>query len=74
MTLRTPTVIEPDFIEYDELGIDDMTIRHVKMFRMERMTDNSYWFRLYRDGQKDIVIRAFTKEGDERVWSNCEED
>lgn len=46
-----------DFIVFDESGdLDDIALTGVTMFRMERMSTNTFWIRLYRRGGEDIVF------------------
>jgi hypothetical protein len=44
-------------IDYNSAGdLDDIHIKDVTDFRMERMSDNSFWLRLYRDGKEDVIF------------------
>lgn len=49
----------PDRIDYDERGdLDDIVINDVVVFRMERMSDTSFWLRCYCDGKPDVVFQV----------------
>jgi hypothetical protein len=50
--------IRDNFIVYGRKGIDDVAIKSVELFRLERMNDNEFWLRLYRPGEKDVVFHV----------------
>ena len=57
------TLTPPVRIDYDENGdLDDIVIENVTMFRMERMSDNTFWIRCYRDNGKDVVFNLSSKK------------
>jgi hypothetical protein len=46
----------PDRIDYEDGDLDDIVLKDVSMFRMERMSDCQFWIRCYRDGKPDVVF------------------
>lgn len=45
-------------IFHNDMGVDDVFIKNVKMFRLERMGDMSFWIRCYMEnGKHDVVFR-----------------
>ncbi len=63
---------KPDTFTTDDLGTDDVAIRRVKLFRMERMGDQSFWIRCYLDGRPDAVFRLGIEDG--KLIARHEED
>ena len=60
----------PDRIDSNDLGIDDVVINDVKMFRLERMSDTHFWLCCYTaDDEKDerygerIVFQVGIEDG-----------
>lgn len=52
-------------IDNDDKGeLDDIAVSHVSMFRMEWMSDDCVWIRLYRDqkGKDDLVFWLNSKK------------
>lgn len=46
-----------DRFDYDEHGdLDDIVVMDVSMFRMERMSDGTFWIKCYRDDKPGIVF------------------
>lgn len=46
-----------DFIVYDSNGdLDDIALSDVTLFRMERMSTNTFWLRVYRKNGRDVVF------------------
>lgn len=41
-----------DRIDYNQLGVDDVVINDVELFRLERMTDNVFWICCYKKGHE----------------------
>lgn len=59
-------------IDCDDTGeLDDVALTGVEMFRMERMSHNSIWIRLYRHGGDDIVFNVGSR--DKIEWSGFED-
>lgn len=57
MTTAPEPAAIPDRIDYDEQGdLDDIVIRNVSMFRMERMDGGCFWIRCYCDGKPDVIF------------------
>lgn len=53
-------------IDLDEGGaLDDVVIKNVETFRMERMSAGRFWIRLYRKDGKDIVFWLSASENNE---------
>ncbi len=52
----------PDRIDYEDGDLDDIVLKDVTMFRMERMDDGHFWIRCYRDNEPDVVFNL-TAEG-----------
>ena len=51
-------------LRYDDLGLDDVVVKDVEMFRMERMDDDYVWLACYlRDGQEIVFDLAANKKG-----------
>jgi hypothetical protein len=49
----------PDYqiaLRSDELGLDDVVVKDVAMFRMERMDDDYVWFACYLTDGQEIVF------------------
>jgi len=58
-----------DRIDYNENGLDDVVVHNVTMFRMERMTNNSFWIKCYRDDKPNLV---FNLHSDGKITGNHE--
>ena len=51
-------------LRYDDLGLDDVVVKDVEMFRMERMDDDYVWLACYlRDGQEIVFDLETDKKG-----------
>lgn len=50
-----------DRIDYDEMGLDDVVINDVEMFRLERMNEKLYWARCYKKNGEIIDFHIFIK-------------
>jgi len=51
-----------DFVSYSGDEIDDVALTGVSMFRLERMSDNTIWIRVYRESG-DVVFWLGAKGG-----------
>lgn len=43
-------------LRQDDLGLDDVVVKNVRMFRMERMDDDQVWLACYLDDGQEIVF------------------
>lgn len=51
-------------LRYDDLGLDDIVVKNVSMFRMERMDKDYVWLACYlEDGQEIVFDLASNKKG-----------
>jgi hypothetical protein len=51
-------------LRYDDLGLDDVVVKDVEMFRMERMDDNYVWIACYlADGQEIVFDLSADRDG-----------
>lgn len=46
----------PDRIDISSLGVDDVVLSDVAMFRLERMDTGAFWIKCYRDGKSDVAF------------------
>lgn len=47
----------------DDLGLDDVVVKNVSMFRMERMSEDYVWFACYLDDGQDIHFYLWLEDG-----------
>jgi hypothetical protein len=50
-------------LRHDDLGLDDVVVKDVSMFRMERMDDDHVWLACYLTGGEDLVIDLWVEGG-----------
>jgi hypothetical protein len=43
-------------LRHDDMGLDDVVVKDVAMFRMERMDDDHVWLACYLTDGQDIVF------------------
>ncbi len=43
-------------LRYDDLGLDDIVVKDVEMFRMERMDDDYVWLACYLKNGQEIIF------------------
>lgn len=43
-------------LRHDDLGLDDIVVKDVAMFRMERMDDDYVWLACYLEDGQEIVF------------------
>ncbi len=48
-----------DYADHDLL--DDVSVKDIELFRLEKMDDGTIWIKLYRKDSPDLVIWLFSK-------------
>ena len=56
-----------DRFDYNDLGLDDVVVNDVEMFRLERMDDDTFWARCYKNNGKIIDFNFYIEKGKMKV-------
>uniref|UniRef100_A0A6M3L0A3 Uncharacterized protein n=1 Tax=viral metagenome TaxID=1070528 RepID=A0A6M3L0A3_9ZZZZ len=64
-----PSLIQPqeDRFDYNKMGLDDVVVNKVVMFRLERMNEKGFWARCYKENGKMIDFNFYVEKGKLKV-------